>query len=393
MYNVNLNHIDTIIKNIRNSLYIEYETSILVEYIEKYPLLMKNYTKKIFDEYIEYFINLYKLYYKSLFTPKRISSEEKIRKLFKFVFSDKNNKFNESNIREIAYFVSGCEMIKYYIDSEGTFDLKQTKALMNSITEISNHEIRVIIIDLLDNFDVFEVDESLIEHAACIPINKYVYRSIEKNIKISSQCYYNIIKYSNDLELCKLALEYNNTLLDSNCLNYACQSRNKEIILFVFNNKIMPDNKLFESIFFKINNSDVYIISENNKLTRTIHTNQYCTEYDIIKILDKYGYIFTYDDFFICLENRILIENFNFDFSNDQLIQKFFDICIQKSFYPYFINKKKYPIPTIDCLHKECEKKNNMKVIKQLAKSLNLCNKFILSVENNNTISKKPKFV
>lgn len=404
--NLDLNHTDqrldipcqrltslcTIIKNIRNSVYIEYETSLLIEYIEKYPSLIQNYTKEIFDEYIEYFINLYRLYNKTTIQQKRTLSQEIFTKLCNFLFLNKDNKFIESNIEQVAYFASGCDMIKCYINRGNTFDLKQTRVLINSIVENPNHEIRETIIQLFNDFDAFEADESLIEYAAFIPINKYVYRSIEKNIKITKQCYYNIIKYPNDLELCTLALKYDNTLIDSNCLNYACQSRNKEVIMFVLNNKITPDNKIFESIFLKKNNRDVYRFKtsdinfeenvfldfEENNLIRTVHRNQYCTENDIIKILDKYGYCFTYDDFFVCLENRVLMENFDFDFGDDKLTKKFFDVCIQKSFYPYFINKKKFPPPTIECLYKECERKNNMKVIKQLAESLKLYDKLEL---------------
>jgi hypothetical protein len=397
-----------IVKNIRHTLYIEYETNILIDYITKYPSIMKKFANYIFIEYMEHFMYLHKLYDKHSLSNnsnlvnflishsmRRIIPEKKMEIFCQFVFSDEKNKIDKKYINKILCFISGYDMIKFYIMNGGTFNVDETKILINSIGENPIQKISDMVIKLIENHNVFAVNKDLIEYAAYIPINMYVLNGIQNNQKITQQCYYNIIKYSNDLNLCEIALKSNENLLNSECLNYACESKNKEILLFILNNKISIKNNILNSVFnnkktescninkIKIHNfNDVYLYSEpdqyNNEsdstslLIRTIKKDNYCNEVEIINIIDKYGYYFTDEDFLIGLNNCTLINNIEFDYNNEENMKKFWDICAHNSFYPYFINKSKYPHPTYYCLFKECEKKNNIKMIKRLSECLNL---------------------
>lgn len=402
-------HVNTLIKNIKNSSYVEYETSLLTEYIDARPYTMSVYSKMIFDECIEYFERQ-----KIGRDAKRIAPKDKLIKLFNFLFKNTDNKIN--NISKLVYFSSGCDIIESYVHNRGTFGEDATRMLMQAIGNSLNPEITDTIIQLFNEHDVFAFTEDLVEYAAYIPLNKYVYRAIEQNTKITKECYYNIIKYSNDVELCQKVVEIG-LALDSVCLNYAFESKNKDIITYVLNNKVKPKSDVFRAIFykrepdiqnaykFKEHNIDpneyVYLYFESDKyndtgcLMRVTYRDKYTTIDNMISILEQSGYKFSYDDFFTCLENGVLLGSFDFDFGDSEMISKYTNICARIGFYPYFVNKKKYPMPTVDCLYKECGKKNNMKIIKQLVQCLKLsgtelfnAKKIANDVKNNHHVIK-----
>lgn len=121
-------------------------------------------------------------------------------------------------IKYCAYTQTGHDIIECYINSGGEFDEEQTIEIMHSISKNKSLELQINLINTINNFDIFYINELLIEYAAFIPINKYVERSVSKGYNITQNCFYNVVRYSNSLGLCKKIVNKYPSLVNEICL-------------------------------------------------------------------------------------------------------------------------------------------------------------------------------
>jgi hypothetical protein len=407
--NLEINEIEKNIQNIinkfnKNALHIDYETSIFMIYIKKYPSIIKKYSKKIFNLYIDYFKYLYNLINKCLYIDfefnfnsiikyviNNILKVEDIDILFKILFQNNNNKLDENNIKYLTYFASGHIIIKCYINNGHIFTNNMTKIIIKCIGIVPVYKIAESLISIIDNYDVFAYDEELLEYASYIPLIKYCERCLNKYDYMNDKIIYNIIAYSNDINLCSLIIHKKQSI-DKYILYQSLKSRNKNIIQIILNHKIYLDQSIFNFIiylilydkkqdntyklkYFDINRENYFLYTEIDKyncdnniypstLLRKIDFNDYLSYTNMFKLIGEYGFIFTFDNFLIALKYNILI-NMENDWTNVNNINKFLDVCSDISYYPYFENTK-YPKPNYRCLIKECQKKNNLKIIKKI---------------------------
>jgi hypothetical protein len=441
--------------------YLEYEMSAFIFYIEKYPDIISEYSEKIFRAYLKCFENIYFLCNKQILAKEnncyyfymkkllgRIISKEKIFDLFFLLFKNNNNILDDSNLKFLAFCISGHDVIQCYIKSGRGFNAIQTKILMKSISENPFYDLGLSLISIINDNDSFEYNEELLEYASYIPIVNYVKRymniwlcsdvtteTIEKKYIINSKSFNNLLAYFDDIELlnkiydkiCDLHFDF---IIDEKSLEHACKSYNIQNISFILNNKILPNKKsieicinihqilnslsnlpstkeLFKKEYyqqykilkFDDNDNDVFLYCEIDKfnntsnyqnplLLRKINQKSFVEIKEILKLFEKYGYIYTNDDLLIAIQNRIHFDNFNFDNFNDtRFLNQYINTCRKNSYYPYLTNKK-YPKPNKLCLYNECKKNGNTKLIKRLCEDCSIdpdieCLKLACSVDNN----------
>ncbi len=416
----------------KGNSYFDYEMNMFIFFVEKYSDIIYEYSEEIFLAYVKYFENLYSLCIKNIFINdnnnyffylknlhSRLVSQEKINNLFSLLFKNKKNTIDKTNISFFSFAVSGHDIMKCYICSGGKFDETATILIMNSIAENPILDLGNSLISIINDNDVFFYNNYLLEYASYIGINNYVKRYIcdNKNSSLSVECLHNILLYSNDIDLCNMLQDY----FDNDCLEFACRSKNIDIIALLLNNKIIPNKKLFEILIksdnepnkfneqlsyklkiFEIDNEKEYFLySEFDKfniqskslLIRKIKKEQYYSIQEISALFEKYGYVYTDDDYLLSVTNKILISSHYFyDLTcNETYIRKFLDICAQNSFYPFFEDRG-YPKPDQKCLYIECGKKNNIKIIKQLVENfVNFdieCLRISCGVNNNLSVIK-----
>lgn len=389
----------------QNNLYIDYETSILIQYAKKYPSIIEKFSEKIYNKYVNYFANLCESINKYLYIDfeynldslikyfiENIISEEDIYFLFEILFRNKNNTISTINIKYFTYSITGHNIIKCYINNGGTFNHSETEIFMKCIGIVPIYKIAESLISIINENDVFSYNEKLLEYATYIPLNDYSKRCFLKNHYINEKIAHNIIAYSNDIDLCHFLSE-KNISFDKYYLKQSLKSRNKNIIKFILNNKIIPDQTTFDFIirlilydssqndtyrfkFFSMDQTDVFLYAEIDKynndndippplLLRKTYLKDYLLCSEMMYLIGEYGYSYAFDNFLIAFKYNILLHEAEVDFDNKNNKDLFLDSCSDISYYPYFENKK-YPKPNYNCLAKECQRKGNIKIIKQI---------------------------
>jgi hypothetical protein len=403
----------------KGNSYFDYETDTFIFFVEKYSDIVYEYSEEIFLVYVKFFENLYNMcsrkknhiddnsfsyYVKNL--KEKIISDDKINSLFTILFKNPKNIINKDNIKYFAFSSSGHSVINCYIENKTKCNKKfcfnevETMIFMNCISENPIWVLSESLINIVNKYDIFSYNDNLLIYASYIPLNNYIKRYIEKNKKkkFTDRIMQNILMYSNELELCNEIIDS----LTNDYLEFACKSKNIKIIKNMLDTKIIPDNNIFEKILrfgcdesnrFDENNSykfkifdvnsenEIFLYSEldqyyskkdkNPLLIRKILKNDFCSNQDIIQLLEKYGISYTKNDFLLSINYRILLTPINFDttMGDDKFREEFLNTCSENSFYPYFDNNK-YPKPDKTCLYRECNKKNNLKIIKRLVDSV-----------------------
>lgn len=412
----------------KGSFYLDYETDMFIFFVEKYSNIVYEYSEEIFLVYVKYFKNLCELYSKNTYIDndhfylknlhRRFASKEKIYDLFGFLFKNKKNTIDRTNIEFFSSAISGHDIIKCYICLGGNFNEIETNMMMTSIAKNPIWDLSDSLISIINNNDVFSYNDHLLEYASYIGINNYIKRYILKNhgdCYLSKKCLYNIMMYSNDVDLCNMLIDHFN----NDHLEFACKSQNINIISLILNSKIMPNKKLFESIlkqnddldkfnenlahrlkifdiddekeYFLYHEFDKFNLDGKSLLIRKIKKEEYYSIQEIITMFEKYGYRYNYTffDYLLAVKNKILIDPCNFNNESEICIREFLDACASNSFYPFFQDKR-YPKPDIKCLYIECGKKSNTKVIKLLTEHLIVpdvkCLEIACSIGDNSVI-------
>jgi len=137
------------------------------------------------------------------------------------------------------------------------------------------------------------------------------------------------------------------------CLNLACNIKDKSIIEKILSYKIKPDHECFEALI----GDDCY---RRHRVQQSKDADHIA---DLIDLLVSYGYQLTLTDVFNALQNGYYVNNikqYDFKFDKD-FIKKCYDI----GYFPYKDIEVK---PDIEFLRAECRKSGNLKNIKQLVK-------------------------
>lgn len=190
-----------------------------------------------------------------------------------------------------------------------------------------------------------------------------------QKIKTTTKSLENILNYYsthpnekiNKMEIMTLLLKYG-AEPDFNCLIKACLIKDKEILNKILSYKIKPTTECFKNLItpppYSYSKSKY---SRRSNYSQTTENQENVAE--TIDILITHGYTLTKEDVTDALENEYYIngiQRFNFNF-DEKLLEK----CYQKNYFPYKdLNLK----PNIQCLREACNKKGNLKLIKQLVK-------------------------
>jgi hypothetical protein len=401
----------------KGNSYFDYETDTFIFFVEKYSDIVYEYSEEIFLVYVKFFENLYNMcskkknyiddnsfsyYVKNL--KEKIIPDNKINDLFKILFKNPKNIINKDNIKYFAFSNSGQSIINCYIESKikqnkkFCFSEVETMIFMNCISENPIWDLSESLIKIINNNDTFSYNDNLLIYASYIPLNNYIKRYIDKNRKkkniFTERTKQNILMYSNELDLCNEIIDS----LTNEYLEFACKSKNIKIIKNVLDTKIVPNNNIFEKVLkfnynenerfdennsskFKIfdvnNENEIFLYSEVDQyfskkdkhplLIRKIKRSDFCSNQNLIQLLEKYGISYTKNDYLLSINYKILLTPINLDMNitDDKFREEFLNVCSENSYYPYFDNNK-YPKPDKICLYRECNKKNNLKMIKQL---------------------------
>lgn len=448
--NINQNDVDENLLKIRRNIkcvldgsnkgnsYFDYEMDAFIFFVEKYSNIVYEYSEEIFLVYEKFFENLYNICSKkkifidynslSYYTKnlkERIIIYDKINDLFKILFRNPKNSINKDNIKFFSFSKSGHDIINCFIEIKKKYDKNfifnevETMTFMNCISENPVWELSESLIQIINNNDIFAYNDNLLLYASYIPLNNYIKRYIVKNRRkhkknFTERIMQNILMYSNELDLCNEIIDF----LNNEYLEFACKSKNIKIIKHMLENKIIPNDNIFTKIFnfdhnkinkfdennsykykiFEINNDkEIFLYSEldqynakkekNPILIRKVIKENYCSDQILVELLEKYGINYTKNDYLLSLNHKILLMPINFDSSDDIFKTDFLNTCSENGFYPFFYNNK-YPKPDKTCLYKECNKKNNLKIIKQLTDNIiepDLeCLRIVSSLNHNN---------
>ena len=148
----------------------------------------------------------------------------------------------------------------------------------------------------------------------------------------------------------------------------ACYGSNKDMIEFLLDNKIQPNNKCIPALFANEFSKTFIDLDKFNKYTLKKSLPNSIKDTGNIKIftaltniLLNYDYNLTYEDLLLLTRNFITIngiEKYNIKFDN-----KFLETCSDVGFYPAYKHNLK---ADVSCLQKECKKPGNITAIKEL---------------------------
>ena len=217
--------------------------------------------------------------------------------------------------------------------------------------------------------------------------------SIQNPSSISKTAILYAIMGNHKLELIDFLIKENKDLiLDSDYLIASCYYRKIDLIEYFLNNKIEIDHLCLKALYSILLTKDILKINDsfmnyfNLQYKKNIDIE---TSLKIIKIFQKYNYIFTYEDASFLVKHHVEIPSF--EKYNIVIDNAFINLCEINNFYPnygddkitkikglklfdsYFnVTELKHQLsqinfkPTRECLYKACAKQNNTSVIKYL---------------------------
>ena len=280
------------------------------------------------------------------------------------IYSTNDVKLTNENVIKLLSYNTGHILLTKYFTLGKCFDEHQTKLIFNKIPNRLEQNYyygsKSPYIDLVNVYDVFFRSNNTLILAAEKGLYGFITRAINNKCNLPQKCLDGIIR-SKNLELCKLAL-LSGCKLNTDVLESACETCDVEIIKFVLDNKIVPNNKCFTAIIGADDNNNNYS-PYRRKSYKTICKSTTSNKSNCIDLLKIYGYKITYDD--IVEATKKQIEIINFASLGIKLDEKFMEICADCGFYPYKVDGLK---PTITCLQKECKKSGNLTTIRELVK-------------------------
>lgn len=313
----------------------------------------KYLTNEIFKEYLKYLykrkcytVPLHKkTIYKFIHLDHIIQDEEDLRLLADFTCKSSadyyytyggyySNKYSRDSDRYIPEEIVNANFIIYLCEK----NIKMYKSTLIQVIHNKNNELckyllRYVVPDheCLEQALIYKMDESIISDM------------VNKKVEITCEALNRSLSLKN-VNIVKMLLDYGpKPTID--CLNTACIYKNKEIIELLLSTNLDVKNVNFKNLF---EDADRYYIENINS---------------IIELLIKYGYVPTYDDVAIAIDNRCKIdgiETFNIVL-DDNIYKK----CILLNYYPY---KKENFKPTMEHLYMECQKVSNVANVKKLVK-------------------------
>jgi len=198
--------------------------------------------------------------------------------------------------------------------------------------------------------------------------SKLIMELINRKIKVNKNAIICAIMFSIHTNILKQLISMGPELSED-YLVAACYGNNKDMMEFLLDNKIVPNNKCIPALFSKEIKSFIDL-SNYNKFTVSKETPYSIKDSgsikklsDLVNIILKYNYNLEYNDLLFLTKNFIQIngiERYNIKFDS-----KFLEVCAEAGFYPNYnhgIN------PDIKCLQKECGKSGNITAIKDLIK-------------------------
>ena len=195
---------------------------------------------------------------------------------------------------------------------------------------------------------------------------------------------------NHELELIDFLIKKNNLILDQDFLISACYTQRKDVIEYFLNNKLEVSHKCIKAIVAD-NLNDNTILQINQSFLdffNKVHYKNGNADLEIISILQKYNYMFTYLDAFFLISH--LIEIPSFEKYNIKIDDAFLNECEKHNFFPKYnekltnreimrlfqltnnLNEIKRNLsktnfkPNQECLYSACHLSSNTSVIKYL---------------------------
>lgn len=199
--------------------------------------------------------------------------------------------------------------------------------------------------------------------------SKLIMELINRKIKVPKKAIICAIMFSINSNIIKQLIPMGPEL----CQDYlvsACYGANKEMMEFLLDNKIIPNNQCIPALFTReipktfidLSHYNKYTVNKN--LPYSLKDAPYIKAFsDLVNILLKYNYNLEYNDVLYLTRNFIQInqiERYNIKFDS-----KFLETCSEVGFYPTYNHGLS---PDIKCLQKECSKSGNITAIKELIK-------------------------
>ena len=155
------------------------------------------------------------------------------------------------------------------------------------------------------------------------------------------------------------------------CKDYliaACYGRNKLVISFLLDNKIVPDTDALNALL-QITNPSTFMVLQKKLFSKPYYIKDPAIKLlaEIVDLLLNYNYQLNYQDILNLTDNYIIINNiekYNIKFDN-----KFIELCSEKGFYPKYAHDIK---PNLTSLQKECNKSSNLAIIRNLIKAYDI---------------------
>lgn len=349
-------------------------TNVIQNTIKIISLLDKNVslTQPIFDSLIKSFINVltkfphghgYGYYNNNVADKQTLLKDPTIPKAISMLLKTKEINVQPIEDKLDILIKNGALHIISAMAESVKFNQSQTKNILNALgTHRHNGNAYVDTNKFFDNYlDSLFIDNIMLELMADFNFEHALNKIINKKIKVTQKCLQLSIK-NNNLQLAKLML-LAGTHLDENVLITACENANAQTVKYILDNKIIPTKKCFDATL-KNGNGDYDGNDNAYGYRRRYRKNSETSSQNasnIITLLIGYGYKMTYDDIYNATKNRIKIDKF--DSLNIKLDQKFLELCVTLSFYPYNMDGI---TPTSACLEKECVKSGNITNIRKL---------------------------
>ncbi len=286
--------------------------------------------------------------------------------------------------------------------------------LFSNILLLQNRKLNDYIINSkIDNITIIPYHIELLCSNPGITVNELNSKRMSFNQTIHSQCNENYIKKlsiqspssisktailyailgNHKLELIDFLIKENKDLiLDSDYLIASCYSKKVDLIEYFLNNKIEVNHLCLKALYSNSLTNDILKINDSfmNYFNLQYKKNiDIVTSLNIIKIFQKYNYIFTYDDACFLIKHHVEIPSF--EKYNINIDDAFINLCELNNFYPNYgedkitkikglklfdsnmyvtelkteISKINYK-PDQECLYKACARQNNTSVIKYL---------------------------
>ena len=247
---------------------------------------------------------------------------------------------------------------KYKSSTDAEKEIDKTDK--NDNTNDKNNDVNFINLRMrtvINKCNIIDICDETLEKSTGFNYIGLIRRAIEKKIKPTNKCLNNIAE-NGSLRYVKLLLSAG-CKLNTETLESACKSNNPDLVKFILDNKIKPNNNCFKNVCGQGGDERARAYTHYLPKRRAVGVSNCSTNIDL---LQNAGYKITYEDVCFAAENQVEINNFSL--LGIKLKNDFMKLCTKYDFYPsYDMSHLK---PDVECLYEACNKPGNLSNIKKM---------------------------